>query len=423
MTAPTEGRTMHSSPHGHGGAPHQSRSVAGHRAAVAELLAPLLTEARVETVTLRDALGRGLAFDIAAPLSLPPFANSQMDGFAINSADVPDGGAELRVVDPVPAGATPAVLKRGSAAPIMTGAMIPVGADAVVPVERAVPDRFPAPGTASTVWLPATAAGTFVRSAGSDIAAGERALAAGSCLGPAQLGLLAALGIGEVTVRRSLTVLLATTGDEVVEPGQPLPPGKIYDSNGTLLESAMCQAGLAVVRTAIASDRPEEFRDLLRSHAGRVDLIVTTGGVSKGAYEVVRQAMDGQAAEFIHVAMQPGGPQGIGTFDGVPFLGFPGNPVSCLVSFEMFLRPVLSELLGSPAPRIAFPARLAHSLTSPEHKHQVRRGRYQADGTVRLEGGDSSHLMHALACSNALVHVPAGVSDLAEGAEVEVWML
>lgn len=438
MTARTEGRTMHSPPHQHGDprhvhtehnhAPHQARSVALHRAAVTELLAPLLAQGRTETLALGDALGKGLAQDVPAPLSLPPFANSQMDGFAINSKDVPDGGAELRVVDPVPAGAVPAALDRGTAAPIMTGAMIPAGADAVVPVERAVPDRFPAPGETNpggtnTVWLPATAAGTFVRSAGSDIAVGERALAAGTFLGPAQLGLLAALGIAEVAVRRPLTVLLATTGDEVVEPGQPLPAGKIFDSNGTLLESAMRQAGLAVVRTVIASDRPEELRALLRSHIGAVDLMVTTGGVSKGAYEVVRQAMEGQAAEFLHVAMQPGGPQGIGTFDGVPFLGFPGNPVSCLVSFEMFLRPVLAELFGSPAPRIPVRARLGHSLSSPEHKHQVRRGTLQGDGTVRLEGGESSHLMHALAGSNALVHVPAGVRALAEGAEVEVWML
>lgn len=442
MTAPIKGRTMHSSTqqhgeaphiriehshtsHGHtpGQAPHQARSVALHRAAVAELLAPLLAQGRSETLALLDALGKGLAHDVAAPLSLPPFANSQMDGFAFNSADVPDGGAELRVVDPVAAGAVPAALDRGTAAPIMTGATIPAGADAVVPVERAVPDRFPAPGESNTVWLPATAAGTFVRSAGSDIAVGERALAAGTFLGPAQLGLLAALGIADITVRRPVTVLLATTGDEVVEPGQPLPAGKIYDSNGTLLESAMRQAGLAVIRTAIASDRPEELRALLRSHAGTVDLIVTTGGVSKGAYEVVRQAMEGQSAEFLHVAMQPGGPQGIGTFDGVPFLGFPGNPVSCLVSFEMFLRPVLAELFGSPAPRIPVRARLGHGLTSPEHKHQVRRGTLQGDGTVRLEGGESSHLMHALAGSNALVHVPVGVSALAEGDEVEVWIL
>lgn len=428
---------MPSAPHPHGHAAahdgahragnhranHQARSVAAHRAAVRELLAPLRAAGRTEQVALRAGLGRGLAHDVAAPVSLPPFANSQMDGFAVNSADVPDGGAELRVAAPVPAGAMPAALTPGTAAPIMTGAMIPAGADAVVPVERALPDRFPDPGTDCTVWLPATAAGTFVRSVGSDIAAGERALAAGSFLGPAQLGLLAGLGITEVGVYKSLTVLLVTTGDEVVEPGQELPAGKIYNSNGTLLESAMRQAGLHVVRTRIATDSPGELEALLGAHAPAVDLIVTTGGVSMGAYEVVRQVLEGRGADFLHVAMQPGGPQGIGTFEGVPFLGFPGNPVSCLVSFEMFLRPVLSELFGSPAPRTPVRARLGHGLTSPGHKHQVRRGTLQPDGSVRLEGGESSHLMHALAGSNALVHVPEGVSSLVEGDEVEVWML
>ena len=402
---------------------HHARSVEAHRAAVTELLAPLAAAGRTEQLALRDALGRGLARDVTAPVSLPPFANSQMDGFAVNSSDTPDGGAELRVAATVPAGAVPAPLEPGTAAPIMTGAMIPAGADAVVPVERAVPDRFPQPGVDSTVWLPATAPGTFVRSVGSDIAAGEVALPAGTFLGPAQLGLLAGLGIAEVSVYKALTVLLVTTGDEVVEPGQPLAAGKIYNSNGTLLESALRQAGLDVVRTRIATDSPGELQVLLRGHAPAADLIVTTGGVSMGAYEVVRQVLEGQGAEFLHVAMQPGGPQGIGTFEGVPFLGFPGNPVSCLVSFEMFLRPALSGLFGSPAPRAPVRARLAHGLTSPVHKHQVRRGSLQSDGTVRLEGGESSHLMHALAGSNALVHVPVGVSTLAQGDEVEVWML
>jgi molybdopterin molybdotransferase len=388
-----------------------------------ELLAPLGTAGRTERLGLRDALGRGLARNVTAPVSLPPFANSQMDGFAINSSDLPDGGAELRVAATVPAGAVPAPLEPGTAAPIMTGAMIPAGADAVVPVEKAVPDRFPEPGVDSSVWLPATAAGRFIRSVGSDLAAGERALAAGTFLGPAQLGLLAGLGIAEVTVHKGLTVLLISTGDEVVEPGQPLPSGKIYNSNGTMLESALRQAGLEVVRTRIATDHAGELQELLRSHAPAVDLIVTTGGVSMGAYEVVRQVLEGQGAEFVHVAMQPGGPQGIGSFDGVPFLGFPGNPVSCLVSFEMFLRPALSALFGSPAPRTPVRARLAHGLTSPARKHQVRRGTIQTNGTVRLEGGESSHLMHALAGSNALIHVPVGVSTLAEGDEVEVWML
>ncbi|MGY3380500.1 molybdopterin molybdotransferase [Arthrobacter sp. TE12231] len=398
-------------------------SVEAHRDKVRALLAPLRTDDRVERLPLLEALGRGLAVDIAAPLDLPPFANSQMDGFAIRSGDVPDGGTELRVVAPVPAGAAPAELPVGTAAPIMTGAMMPAGADAVVPIEQAVPDSFPAPGEPATVRLPATAAGTFVRDIGSDIHSGEPALGSGTFLGPGQLGLLAAMGFTDVPVRPSLRVLLVTTGDEVVEPGSPLGPGKIFDSNGTLLEASMRQAGLEVTRTGISTDRPEELALLLRRHAPDVDLIVTTGGVSKGAYEVVRQAMAGHDVDFTAVAMQPGGPQGIGSFDGVPVLGFPGNPVSCLVSFEMFLRPVLTELFGAPAPRPAVRARLAEALTSPPGKHQVRRGTLAPDGTVRLEGGAGSHLVHALARSNALVHVPEGTAALAAGDEVEVWIL
>ena len=408
-------------PHGH--QKGRARSTASHLAAVTELLRPLRGSARTELLPLSSALGRGLVEDVTAPVSLPPFANSQMDGYAIRSSDVPDGGTDLRVAAPVPAGAGAATLEAGTAAPIMTGAMIPEGADAVVPIERASPDHFLPPGDAARVKLPAAAPGTYVRVAGSDIAAGEQALAAGTFLGPAQLGLLAALGLPEVTVYQAPAVLLVTTGDEVVEPGRDLPAGKIYDSNGTLLEAAMTQAGLRVLRAGISTDNPEELRTLLRSQGAGADLIVTTGGVSQGAYEVVRQAMADQPVEFLHVAMQPGGPQGIGTFEGIPFLGFPGNPVSCLVSFEMFLRPALSQLLGAPAARLPVRARLGHPLTSPEHKHQVRRGRLRPDGTVQLEGGESSHLMHALAGSNVLVHVPEGVAALGTGDEVEVWML
>lgn len=411
--------------HGHSGSRHghEARTVEAHRDAVRALLADLCGPDRTEQLPLLAALGRGLAADIPAPVDLPPFANSQMDGFAVRSDDIPDGGTHLRVVVPIPAGATAAALEPGTAAPIMTGAMIPPGADAVVPIEKAVPDSFPDPGRAAMVWLPATGAGTYIRNAGSDIRTGELALAGGTFLGPGQLGLLAALGITRATVHRKLKVLLATTGDEVVEPGSALEPGKIYDANGTLLEAAMSQAGLDVLRAAISTDSPEELTAMLRGYAPQVDLIVTTGGVSKGAYEVVRQAAAGQDVEFLHVAMQPGGPQGIGRFDGVPFVAFPGNPVSCLVSFEMFLRPVLSALFGAPAPRPAIRARLAEPVESPAGKHQLRRGTLLPDGTVRLEGGAGSHLVHALANSNALIHVPAGTSALAAGSEVEVWTL
>ena len=422
-----QGTSVEAAEHQRHHPPHQARSVSSHAAEVARLLQPLQSPDRNELLPLREALGRGLVQDVYAPISLPPFANSQMDGYAIRSVDVPDAGADLRVMPPVPAGARPAALQPGMAAPIMTGAMLPAGADAVVPIERAVPDRFlPAAAQAkehATVWLPPAAAGTFVRAAGSDVRAGETAVSAGTFLGPAQLGLLAALGIPDVTVYQPVTVLLVTTGDEVVEPGQELPAGKIYDSNGTLLETAMRQAGLQVRRSGIATDNPDALRTLLRAEGAGADLIVTTGGVSKGAYEVVRQAMADQPVEFLHVAMQPGGPQGIGTFEGRPFLGFPGNPVSCLVSFEMFLRPVLAGLLGAPAARLPVRARLRQPLTSPEHKHQVRRGTLQPDGSVELQGGESSHLMHALAGSNVLVHVPEGVAALAAGVEVEVWML
>ena len=420
--AATEGAPMtsqHSAGHSH----HGVRSVAAHTAAVRQLLTALRSDARTEVLPLVQALGRALVDGVTAPVSLPPFANSQMDGYAVRSADVSDGGAELRIAAPVPAGQSPQPLAPGTAAPIMTGAPIPAGADAVVQIERAVPDRFLAPGGKGTVQLPAVAPGTFVRATGSDVTAGQQVLAAGTFLGPAQLGLLAALGLPEATVHSKVTVLLVTTGDEVVEPGKPLAPGRIYDANGTLLEAAMTQAGLRVLRAGIATDNPEHFRELLRTEGAAADLIVTTGGVSKGAYEVVRQAMADEPVEFLHVAMQPGGPQGIGTFDGIPLLGFPGNPVSALVSFEMFLRPALSALFGSPAVRLPLRARLGHSLSSPANKHQVRRGSLAPDGTVRLEGGESSHLLHALAGSNVLVHVPEGVSGLAAGEEVEVWML
>lgn len=404
------------------------RSVANHRQAVVELLAGAATAKGSHRVPLLDALGKPLAVDVHAPLSLPPFANSQMDGFAVRSQDIPDDGGQLWVAAPVPAGATPTALKAGCAAPIMTGAMIPEGADAVVPIEKANPSTFPDPTARDAVVdLPAVAPGTYVRNTGSDIDKGDLALAAGTLLGPAQLGLLAALGLATVEVPEPLRVLLVTTGDEVVEPGEDITPGKIFDSNGTLLEASMIQAGLDVVRTGISDDDPARLLAVLDSHTREavhpVDVIVTTGGVSKGAYEVVRQAMAGQPVDFLPVAMQPGGPQGLGTYNGVPFLGFPGNPVSCLVSFEMFLRPALSEVMGTPAPRPVQKVRLAEPLTSPDGKHQVRRGSVGPDGILRMEGGAGSHLVHALARANALVQIPADVTELTAGAEVEVWML
>lgn len=390
-----------------------------------------------ETLPLAAARGRVLAEDVAAPISLPPFDNSQMDGYAVHLEDLGGGGESLRlgITRPVPAGAVPATLTPGYAAPIMTGAMIPEGAAAVVPIERARPSQFPTAHQYRdrdelTVELPVVDKGLFIRRAGSDLTAGTPALRAGTVLGPAQLGLLAACGLASVAVRPRFLVLLLTTGDEVQEPGGSLMPGRIFDANTTLLEAALEEAGASVRRHSVVGDNPHELRGALESVGQPVNLILSTGGISQGAYEVVRQALTGSTVEFLTVSMQPGGPQAIGTINGVPFLGFPGNPVSALVSFEMFLRPALGTVTGIPGNRICLPARLEEDVKSPEHKHQVRRGSYtdrtgqgEGIGSVTLIGGPGSHLLHALAESNALVHFPVGTASVEAGTPVAVWLL
>lgn len=423
----------HGSGHGAGGGP---LSVAEHRDAVRRLLTDRFAARppAVRTLPLLQARGLVTAADIHAPGSLPPFDNSQMDGYAVRSADLaalrtheadgrPAATVRLPVGAPVPAGAPAPPLAPGTAVPIMTGAMLPAGADAVVPVEEALPSRFVDAG--GEVRLPAhVEAGRFVRTAGSDIAAGTLALPAGTRLGAAQLGLLAALGLAEVPVRARPRVLLLTTGDEVRPPGARLEPGQIHDANTTLLAAALAEAGADVAASRILADAPALFLQRLRADLARVDpdLVVSSGGISKGAYEVVRLALASEGLRFLSVAMQPGGPQGIGSIDGVPFLAFPGNPVSSLVSFEMFLRPALSALPGGPPPRREVRARLAAAAAGPIGRHQVRRGRY-ADGVVELIGGPGSHLVHALAGSNALVHFPADAGQVPAGAEVAVWLL
>ena len=417
----------------HGGA---ARSVGEHRDAVRRLLMDRFAARppAVRTLPLLQARGLLTAADIHAPGSLPPFDNSQMDGYAVRSADLaardtdagdggPAGTVRLAVGAPVPAGAAAPPLAPGTAVPIMTGAMLPAGADAVVPVEEALPSRFVDAG--GEVRLPAPVdPGRFVRAAGSDIAAGALALPAGTRLGAAQLGLLAALGLAEVAVRTRPRVLLLTTGDEVRPPGARLGPGQIHDANTTLLAAALADAGADVTSARILADAPDRFLQRLRADLAREapDLVVSSGGISKGAYEVVRLALASEGLRFLSVAMQPGGPQGIGSVDGVPFLAFPGNPVSSLVSFEMFLRPALSALPGGPPPRREVRARLAAAATSPAGRHQVRRGRY-ADGVVELIGGPGSHLVHALAGSNALVHFPADAGQVPAGTEMAVWLL
>lgn len=383
-------------------------TVEQHQARVRALLAPLAD--RVSPGALGEA-GAVLLAPVIAPIDLPPFDNSQMDGYAVRSTEIVVG-EPVTVAPAIAAGAGIESLPPGTVAPIMTGAPVPTGADAIIPVERAVPDRFPAPPSVSFDVAPEP--GAFVRRRGSDVRVGDELLAAGTVMGPAQWGVVAAVGITEVAARGAVRVLVISTGDELAASGSPLAPGQIYDANGMSLAVALTEAGARVTHVAVVSDDPARLRRVLDQHAADADLIVTSGGVSMGAFEVVRDVFEHAGVEFGGVAMQPGGPQGLGTAWGTPVIAFPGNPVSVLVSFELFLRPLLA------GPRRTITAPLAAAVDSPGAKHQVRRGRI-VDGTVELVGGPGSHLLTSYAQSTHLVHLPLGVDRLDAGDRVECW--
>jgi molybdopterin molybdotransferase len=424
-----------------------SRSLDQHRAAVETLLGPLARDRAVETISVSASRIAGapdvyrhriLAHDVRSPTDLPPFDNSQMDGYAVRSAELasatPDAPARV-VVDPqINAGDGVAELRPGTAAPIMTGAPLPAGADAVVPIERAIPNAFRSPDDVArepelTVEFTSAPRGDeFVRRRGSDIEEGGLLLPAGSALGPAQLGVISATGLTKIDVLRRIRVLLVATGHEIREPGTPLEPGQIYDSNSAVLSQALIDSGCTVVAWPCRSDDAHELLHIIEKGAPTADLVITVGGVSAGAREVVRDALGPLGVEFSHVAMQPGGPQGLGviTIDGrrIPAVTFPGNPVSALVSFEIFVRPVLRRLAGFSHPeREMLRLPLAEAVESPAGKHQVRRASIDADGRVRLVGGPSSHLLHSYAASTALVHLPVGLGHADAGDPVDVWRI
>ncbi len=411
------------------------RSVAEHRDAVSALLNDL--DGRTERTSLRQALGRCVMDDVVSTIALPTFDNSQMDGYAVRAAELAAATDAAPVIltvgEAIPAGRndTPS-LPPGAAMPIMTGAPIPTGANAVIPIEAATPDRFLTERPARVSFRAPVRLGTFIRLRGSDVTSGQLLVSAGQKLGPRQLGLLAATGIEDVKLRHRLRVLVLSTGSELRQPGEPLEPGQTYDANTTMLVAALTEDGADVTTARIAPDSATEFVDLLSTHLRQAsepfDLILTSGGVSAGAFEVVKDALRGGAVEFVSVAMQPGGPQGIGRVAGVPLLAFPGNPVSAFISYEVFLRPVLRTAAGySDVERETVSARLREPLISPSTKHQLRRGTLrtaQSGGyVVELDSGPGSHLVGALAHSNALVHIPVGTAQLPPGAPVEVWQL
>jgi molybdopterin molybdotransferase len=378
---------------------------------------------------LDEADGGVLTEDVTAAWPLPPFDNSAMDGYAVVAADVAAATAErpvtLPVVGEVAAGDTGRhEVTPGACIKIMTGAPLPAGADAVVPVEWT--DDGAAGGEVS-IGQPAEP-GHAVRRTGGDAAAGDVLLTAGTRVGPVQLGLLAAAGQGVVTARPRPRVTLISTGNELAEPGHPVKPGQIWESNSRMLAAAARQAGFLARRHPVVPDRKDAVLTALEGAMADADLLVTTGGVSMGGeHDVVKAALhDLGTVRFRKVAMQPGMPQGFGVLGaGTPIFTLPGNPVSAYVSFQLFVRPAAGVLQALPPQRLAAGrATLARPVRSPQGRRSFLRGMLDpAAGTVAPVSGQSSHQLASLARANALIVVPESVTELGGGEDVEVLML
>jgi len=378
---------------------------------------------------LLDAQGCTLSDDVTAPWDLPPFDNSSMDGYAVRAADVA-GASEatpvvLPVVGDIPAGHSGALaVSPGQTARIMTGAPMPAGADAVVPVEWTDGDivhvsihRAPQPDA-------------YVRHRGEDSVSGSVVLTAGSQLGAAQVGLLAAVGRGRVVVRPRPRVVVMATGSELVEPGEPITGGKIPDSNSFMIAAAAQGTGCTAYRVGFVPDEPQKLISTIEDQLIRADLLITTGGVSVGAYDVVKEALGRMGSvTFDKVAMQPGKPQGFGYIgpDKTPIFTLPGNPVSAFVSFEVFVRPVLRRMLGhEPLYRPTVRAVMMDTIESPEGRRQFLRGSLSVeDGryVVRSVGGPGSHLLAGLSKADSLIVIPDEVTHVESGDPVTVMML
>ena len=389
------------------------RSVDEHRAAVLALVAPLSPV----TVPVGSALGLVLATDVVAAVDLPGFDNSAMDGYAVRAAELVGAGPEAPVLLPVAgdiaAGDTRRhVLPAGQVLRIMTGAPMPEGADAVVPVELT-------DGGADRVALHLSPeAGRSVRRRGEDVRTGDRVLAAGTRLGPGHLALAAAANVPEVSVHPRPRVTVVSTGDELVAAGSALEHGQIVDSNHVMLCALVEAAGAEVAWSAHLRDDANAVRGLLDDLPGGPDLVLTTGGVSMGVYDTVKEVLTADGGvEFVKVAMRPGMPQGCGVVgrSRTPAVTLPGNPVSSFVSFHVFVLPALRRLAGlDPDAAGAFEAVADVGWPAAPGKVELTRV-VETGGRVRPSGGQGSHVLGALSAATALAVVPAEVERVEPG--------
>jgi molybdopterin molybdotransferase len=400
------------------------RTVEEHAAIVARMFEPLCAEPPVETVPLDRALGRVTAAEVRSEVDLPLFRNAQMDGYAVRAADVRSVPVALEVTGDIPAGhASPVSLIPGTALRIMTGAPVPTGADAVVPVEdtELVLGRDDdLEGAVVEIRRPRKP-GEYVRDRGSDLRRGEVLVPCGTRLGPRHLAALAAAGVETVAVRAPLRVAVLTSGSELISSGRP-GFGQVYDANGIALAALVAEAGATVSVRASSDDDPEAFGRILDDALERSDLVITSGGISRGAYEVVREVLLPRGADVTTVAMQPGGPQATAVVGGVPVFAFPGNPVSTQVSFVVFLRDPLRAAAGLPAVPPG-EAALAEAVRSVPGRRQFLRGSLDGSGVVAPVSGPSSHLVAGMARADVLIDVPAEAEALEAGATVTVWTL
>jgi molybdopterin molybdotransferase len=378
---------------------------------------------------LLETLGLPAVEDVVSPISLPIFDNSAMDGYAVVFRDVAEAGPErpvhLPVVGEIAAGQTQIfAMSPGTAVRIMTGAPIPTGCNAVVPVEDTDD------GVAKVLIRRAPTEGQHIRRAGEDIKEGDVILRAGERIDARRAGLMASVGIGRVTTRPRPRVVVMSTGSELVEPGEKLGRDSIFDANSYLLAAAARQAGAIAYRVTASPDDPETFIEALSDQLVRADVVVTSGGVSKGTHDVVKEALSELGTvTFREVAMQPGKPQGFGVIgeDDTPIFTLPGNPVSAYVSFEVFVVPALRKMMGrTPLNRTLVRARIATGVTSIAGRRQFLRGQFEprvGGSVVTPVGGPGSHLMGGLAESNALIVLAEDVTTVAPDSDVPVLLL